>query len=191
MAKDGKVTVTDEAGAPVEVQELERPVDQSGAIDKNPLKEQTIRVRVRPGIEFYHMGDLVKDGDEIDMAISQARAAAHLVMQVADDGELKSVPPQAPQAGSVPRANLSGLARHERIEALQKEEAELSKRLDAVRAQREHEDNAVEINSVGPASPSKAYPPGTTGAPGNTAVPPREQEPRAGHANSGPLAQKK
>lgn len=179
-------------------------------VDKNPLGEPEITVKVREGFEFYHMGTLVRAGDRFPMAISQARAASMFVDEVQGDGQLRAVPHEQQQTGSVPRASLAGMARHERIGALEDEEKRLEVRLEEVRAQKRHEAEAAQaaqavpgaqpapgtVNSVGPASPSPAHTPGTPGAPGNTAVPARPGEPSTGQsggtptANSGPTAKR-
>lgn len=203
------------------IPEMPRVVGVRTHEDKNPLGEQEITVRVRPGLEsgFFHEGTLRKSGDpDFPMAVSQARAASMYLDEVLPDGTLRPVPheQQVIEAGPVPRANVSGKARHERIEAYEQEEAALEERLARVREAKNHELEVAKaaqgepavpaaqpapgtINTVGPAAPTPAFTPGTPGAPGTTAVPARPGEPvttpgaapgSTPAANSGPEARR-
>jgi hypothetical protein len=181
------------------------PQNRSEGIDKNPLGEEEITVRVRDGFEFYHMGELKRAGDpDFPMAISQARAASRMLDQVQPDGSLRAVPHEMQAVGEVPRANVAGMARHERIGAYEDEDRRLSEQIqqltdrrEKVKAALDHEQKAAAaaVNTQGPAANSPAFAPGTSGAPGTAAVPPRPGEPavQAGQtpaANKGPIAQK-
>ncbi len=175
-----------EGGSPVIPQN--QPMNQPGADNvKNPLGEETIRVRVKPGMSFSFQGDPVREGDEFDMPISMARNAAMYIDKIESDGTVRSVP-TALQIG-VPRANLAGLARHERVSELDRELKQLDERRAQVTKQLEHEHAEIEktkrsepVATVGtgvPATDAQAFPPGTPGGHGNTAVPPRSGEPGA------------
>ena len=125
---------------------------------KNPLGEETIKVRVRPGIEFFHMGDLVREGDEFDMPISQARAASAYIDEVAADGVLRSVPSDLQKtATQIKRASLVGMARHERIGTLEDEKKQLEARLEQVNKQLAHE-NELLTKEQAPPAPQPAVP---------------------------------
>lgn len=143
------VNVTDETGAarPEDVRHVDthagdRTLVTRDVNPKNPLNEPEINVRVRPGVEFFHQGDLVKSGDEFPMAYSIARAASMYVDQVMPDGSIRQVPHEQQQIENVPRANMAGMARHERIDVLEQEEKALTARLDTVRGQLAHERRA-------------------------------------------------
>lgn len=121
-----------------------QPQQQPGDDLKNPLGESTIRVRVRPGVEFYHQGDLVREGDEFAMPISMARAASAYIDDISS-GEPKSVPHENQRIGGMPtRADVAGRPRHERISALEDEKKRLEVRLEEVSKQLDHEKAAME-----------------------------------------------
>lgn len=148
---------------------------------KNPLNEETIRVRVNNGVEFFFQGDLVKEGDEFDMPISMARAAAQYISQIGKDGKLQAVPGENQAVGNIPRANLAGMARHERIGALEAEltaldarKADVQKRLEHEKTQADAEKKAAALNKP------PALAPGVQGGHGNVAQPPRPGEPGGG-----------
>jgi hypothetical protein len=107
---------------------------QPGDDIRNPLGEPTIRVRIRPGVEFYPQfagGEKVRENEEYDVPISMARAASVYLDEIADDGTLRAVPHEQQRIGGMPpRANTAGRPAHERVGEL---EAEL-KRLDERRA---------------------------------------------------------
>lgn len=89
-------------------------------------------------------GVLKHAGDPVELTDDQARAASQYVETT--DG--KAIPSErqilpGDEGSTVERANLSGLARHERIDALQQEEKRLSARLDQVRAQLANEEKAA------------------------------------------------
>jgi hypothetical protein len=105
---------------------------------KNPLSEEVIKVRVKPGVEFFFQGDPVKEGDEFDMPVSMARNAAMYVDHVTADG-LRAIPHASQRIGEIPRANLAGRPRHERIGALEDELKQLDERRMRVASQLDHE----------------------------------------------------
>lgn len=112
--------------------------------DPNPRKEPTIRVRVI-GPDFMNEGTLRKTGDEIDMPIGQARAAAMYVRRLLPDGSVVSVPHESQTLTDLPpSANITGMQRHERVEALQKELDALDARRDAVAKELERENDALD-----------------------------------------------
>jgi hypothetical protein len=166
----------------------------------NPLGEQTIRVKVREGVEFRNQGVLRKSGDEFDMPISMARAASLYVDQVTEKG-LRSVPHEQQQINvSGQTTNFAGMARHERIGALEGEEKDLNARLEQVRSQLEHERRALEASKAAPAKDPGAAPAGTVNAPSKPADVPQTQantnpvrpaDTAMGAANSGPEARTK
>jgi hypothetical protein len=112
---------------------------------KNPLSEPTIRVRVRPGVEFFHQGELVREGDEFDMAESIAVNAALYVDEIAPDGSLRAVQKKDVwQPKPLARAELAGRPAHERIGALETELKALDERRKEVEARLQWEKDLVE-----------------------------------------------
>lgn len=105
----------------------------------NPLGEPTIRVKVRPGVEFFNQGVLRANEEEFDMPVSMARHASMYVRAVQPDGSTGSVPPAAVD---VTKANIAGRPRHERIGELQSEIDRLEARKAEVQAQLDHESAA-------------------------------------------------
>lgn len=170
---------------------------------KNPNNEETIRVRVKPGQDFFFEGDLVKEGDEFDMPLSIARRSGQAV-------EYLEPLPVATVIRGIP--NLELMADHEQVEALEAELKRLEEGADSVRrrleAARERVNARVQVQQqaearrvaqlqtdggqpqqvvqpvrmqpTAPNTSTPAYTPGTPGAPGTTAVPPRPTEPGPG-----------
>lgn len=109
-------------------------------------------------------GVLVNAGDEVELTDDQARAASQYVETT--DG--KPVPSErqivpGDEGSTVSRANLAGLARHERIDALQQEEKRLTDRLDHVRKQIAAEQGAAAENGGG--QPAQVRKPGAPAPP--------------------------
>ncbi|HEY8410198.1 MAG TPA: hypothetical protein VIK76_02305 [Pyrinomonadaceae bacterium] len=202
MAKANEVNATNEQGEPVTVpvQDVARESGSTGAVSasggavretiepdrrniENPLDEETIKVRVRQGMSFYNQLQLRKGGDEFDIPISLARAAAMYVDQVMPDGTLRSVPHEAQVTSVSPGQNFAGMATHERVEALSvqlasidQQRSEVEKQLQIERKKLDEEIEKQKAAAKVPAE-SPAFTPGTSGAPGTTAVPPRPGEP--------------
>lgn len=209
------VSASRESGEPVEVRNTNEgdsdPGVQTGAESRlrmedaratdvmNPLGEPEINVRVREGFEFYHQGELRRSGDEFPMAITQARAASMYVDEVTEDGRTRAVPHEQQQTSDVPRANLAGMARHERIGALEAEERSLAERLERVRSSLEHERRAADAERKEPAAPAARPTPEDVNRPGaaapvrqttaNTATPSRPAEAATGSGGPATPAQ--
>lgn len=159
----------------------------------NPLGEEMIDVKAKPGAEFFHQTYLRKPGDTFKMTRTQAIAAAHLVDEVTPNGVRAVSNAQQQVTAVTPGHVLAGMARHERIGALQTElqqidsrKAEVERQLQTEQAamdrelearKRENDQRAAAVNTPPQTGDSQAYAPGTSGAPGNTAVPPRPGEP--------------
>lgn len=142
---DASVTATNDNGQKLEVRDVSRSTTDVNPL--NPLGEEEILVKTREGVEFYHMGVLRKGGEEpFRMAVSMARAAHQFVVAVNEDGSEAIVPSlnQRTAGGPVPRANLAGMRRHERVEALGKELAELDARRESLARQIERESDAIQ-----------------------------------------------
>lgn len=120
---------------------------------RTDVPADTLRVRVRRGAPSFFTGtppnrQRVSEGMEIpDMPVQQARAAAQWLEEVRDDGSTRPIPHErqdVSDVAAVPRAMLVGRPRHERIEALDNEEKQLSDRLRDVRARLEQERAALD-----------------------------------------------
>lgn len=145
MANENQPVITDQAvpvgSATPGVTDTSESAEQN---ELNPLGEQEIKVRTKAGVDFFHQGIRRREGDEFLMAESQARNALHLVDEVAEDGSLRQIKHAGQTGVAVPRTNLAGMARHERVGALEEEEKQLSGRLEAVRSQLQAERGALE-----------------------------------------------
>jgi hypothetical protein len=108
----------------------------------NPLNEETIRCRVREGAEFFaqfNNGNIVRAGEEYDVPISQARAASMYLDDISS-GQPKAIPHERQVLNTdIPRAELAGRPRHERIGALEDEIKRLDERRGQVQKQLDHE----------------------------------------------------
>lgn len=122
----------------------------------NPLQEEKIRVRVRDGCEFFAQfanGDLVKPGEEYDVPISMARAASMFLDDISS-GQPKSIPHQQQRLDAdVPRAELAGRPRHERIGELEAEIKRLDERKVQAQKQLDHEKSQLPKPQDEPKSP--------------------------------------
>jgi hypothetical protein len=160
---------------------------QSQAVDpKNPLGEEMVNVRVRPGVDTNWDGERVRGGDEFKTPISKARAGSMYVDEVLEDGQVRPIQHEQ-QRGveGIPLAQIAGLARHERIEALTNEKKALEERLKKVDQQLKHEEEGEKREAderqrkAAQPSPTPSYQPGTPGAPATASTPPRPGEPGA------------
>lgn len=139
MAEDIEVTQHGGTGGRVTMSDVEQ--DAPDYPSWNPRGEETIRVRVRDNApSFYSEGRKCTPGQEIDMTMRQAQAAGMWVVEVVGDQERPvRQPNEVAAARSVPKANVAGAARHERIGELEREQRELKERLDVVTKQLAHE----------------------------------------------------
>lgn len=103
-------------------------------------REGKMHVRLKPGVRMVINGEPKNAGDDCYITEDQARAGAQYFEQINEKGEAKPLQlPGQPGGGDVAAANVAGLPRHERIEALEGEEKGLQSRLDRVRKNLEHE----------------------------------------------------
>jgi hypothetical protein len=165
--KDPGLTVQAESGEEVRVRSAEDADVSDDRPDWNPLGEETITVRVKPGIGFFHEGIRRQFGDpDFEMTKRQAENAAALVDVVTDKGTeaVTNVLRGSGGSGAVPRATLAGKTRMERIEALEAEQSSLESRLEAVKRQLDFESKQVQAGEQS----TTGNPP----RPGETPVPP-------------------
>lgn len=134
------------------MQPANQPMRQPGEDVSNPLGEKTIRVRVRPGAEFYAQfanGELVREGEEYDAPISMARAASIYLEEITPEGTTRAIPHEQQQIGGMPeRAQLAGRPAHERVTALEEEKARLEERLKSVDEQLSFERKKAESDQA-------------------------------------------
>jgi hypothetical protein len=140
-----EVTVGDEqiAGAVETRTTTEQADDDENDETINPLGEEMIRVRARDGVDFWHQGIKRVGGDEFSMTITQARAASMVVDQLNDDGTLSPIPNENQVLGTIPRANVAGLQRHERVAALKAERAQIDGQIESLTKRRESLDASI------------------------------------------------
>ena len=166
------VEVTPRGGAApsgLEVLGLNTTAEEQRQRIMNPLNEPELEVRAREGAEFFHQGELRRGGDTFTMTVTQARAASAMVDAVLPDGRLAAIPNEQQRLTDAPRANVAGMARHERIGEYEKEREALVARLAAVDERLTFERDALanEQRAAGPQHDDRTK---------TTSVPPRPSE---------------